>query len=150
MRKIFSILAGLLLLATAAFAELPSQGSYALDPSLSANCCSTPAAKDSPLRIVAAEDRAAVHLVTRATLVPYVGAGLEAPSEGHDSPADEESAETDYHFEAGIACPLDDYTRLNVGYRFDDPLPTFTGSHPESLDEREDDLRISFDLRVPF
>lgn len=148
--KIFSALAGLLLLSATAFAEAPSPSGYTLDPSLSATCRSTPAAKDSPLRIVAAEDSAAVHLVTRAALVPYVGAGLESPSEGLDSHTYGESSDPDYHLEAGIACPLDSFARLNVGYRFDDPLPTFTGSQPDSLAEGEDDLRISFDLRLPF
>jgi hypothetical protein len=151
MSEIFSVLAGLLLLATTSFATgVPAPSGYALNPALIADCSPSPAAKDSPLRIVAAEDGAAVHLVTRASLIPYVGAGLESPSEGLDSLTHGESAEDDYHLEAGIACPLDAYARLNVGYRFDDPLPTLTGSQPDSHIEPENDLRISFDLRLPF
>jgi hypothetical protein len=149
MRNVFSVLAVLLLLSPPAFATgVPAPTGYELDPALIAESSSSPSGKESPFRIVAEEDNAAVHLVTRGSLIPYVGAGLEA--QDPDSLTYGESAKENYHLEAGIACPLDAHARLNVGYRFDDPLPALTGSQPDSDMERESDLRISFDLRLPF
>ena len=56
---------------------------------------------------------------------------------------------SNYHLEAGVGLLLEDKTSLNLGYRFH--------NQPSLLDERRNDplsmsgdLRIGFDIKVPF
>jgi len=160
MRWIFSVTAGLLLLATTAFATskpaIPA--GYALDPSLSAKCsASPPAEKEFPLRLEGDKNSTALHLVTGAPFSPYLGARLEGVFEEEGTPSDDTASESrnspsldDYHLEAGFACPLNDSTRLNVGYRFAEPLANIMDQVPAALKEQTDDLRISLDFKLPF
>ncbi|WP_027713819.1 hypothetical protein [Desulfuromonas sp. TF] len=161
MRIIFSLLGGLLLQATTAFATgTPALPGYALDPSLSAKCHSSPtAAKESqfPLRFQADDKSAALHLLTEIPFSPYLSASREAGPEEEGTPSGDFNPESqyspsldDYHLEAGFACPLNDSTRLKVGYRFAEPMPNMMDQVPTTLQEQADDLRISLDFKLPF
>jgi hypothetical protein len=161
MRKIFAVPAGLLLLATTAFATgMPVPAGYSFDPTLNEKNCPSPAAakeSQSPLRLQADDKSATLHLLTEIPFSPYLGASREAGPEEEGTPSGDSNPESqdspsldDYHLEAGFACPLNDSTRLNVGYRFAEPLPNMTEQVPAALQEQADDLRISLDFKLPF
>lgn len=158
MTKIFLIAAGIALFATTSFAmgvKVPA--GYSLNPSLLADCAPTTSPADnSPLRLKADDELAAVHLVTQTPFSPYVGASWKAEPEEEGSPSvyrDTEKDDTllaDYRLEAGIGCLIDDNASLNVGYRFSEPTTSLTNSASSALETNADDLRISFDLKLPF
>jgi hypothetical protein len=158
MTKIFSVVAGMVLLATTTFAAgAKAPAGYSLNPSLLAG--SPRAAEptsDSPLRLKADDKSAAVHLVTEGPFSPYLGASRNAEPEQEGSPSlyrateKDDSPLADYRLEAGIGCLLDDNASLNLGYRFAEPTPALTDPTSTALEASADDLRISFDLKLPF
>jgi hypothetical protein len=156
MTKIFSIAAGIVLFATSALAtDTQVPVGYSLNPSLLADRALTIApVNDSLLRLKADDELAAVHLVTESAFSPYLGVSrkIEPEEEGSIYRDLEKDAFplADYHLEAGIGCLLDDHARLNIGYRFAEPNPVLTAPASSALEASTDDLRISFDLKLPF
>jgi hypothetical protein len=156
--KFFLIAAGIILFATSTFAtggEVPA--GYSLNPSFLADCArTTDPVDDSPLRLKAEGELAAVYLVTESPFTPYLGVSRKVEPEEKGSPSIYRDSEkgasllADYRVEAGIGCVLDDHASLNVGYRFAEPTPALTGPAFSVLDAGADDLRISFDLKLPF
>lgn len=157
MNRMLSMLAGLLLLATAALAsEAPAPDGYALDPSLTAKTSPRPAPKKSPFSLRANDNSAALQLVTKGAISPYVGASREEEAKEEETSSDGFVPESGgsslegYHLEAGFACSLNNNAKLNVGYRFADSLSNMMDEAPPALQEQTDDLRISLDLKLPF
>lgn len=94
-----------------------------------------------------------VRLQTESLVAPYLGAesGPElSPEERRLLPEDEVSnGLAGYRLEAGVGLFVEDRASLNLGYRFQNP--------PSLLNERSNDplslsgdLRITFDVKVPF
>jgi len=158
MTKIFSIAAGIVLFATSAFAtDTQMPVGYSLNPSLLADLAlTTDPVKDSPLRLKADDELAAVHLVTESAFSPYLGVSRKVEPEVEGSPSIYRGSEkdasplADLHLEAGIGCLLDDHASLNIGYRFAERNPVLTDPASSALEPSTDDLRISFDLKLPF
>jgi hypothetical protein len=158
MMKIFSITAGIVLFATIAFAmDAQVPAGYSLPPTLLADGArTTDPMNDSPLRLKADGELAAVHLVTESPFTPYLGVSRKVEPEEEGSPSFYRDSEkdasplADYRLEAGIGCLLDDNASLNVGYRFAEPTPALTDPASTALEASADDLRISFDLKFPF
>jgi hypothetical protein len=158
MTKIFSIAAGIVLFATSAFAtDTQVPVGYSLPPSpIADRALTTDPVNDSPFRLKADDELAAVHLVTESAFTPYLGISRKVEPEEEGSPSIYRDSEkgafllADYHLEAGIGCLLDDNASLNIGYRFAEPNPVLTGPSSSALEASTDDLRISFDLKLPF
>jgi hypothetical protein len=94
-----------------------------------------------------------VRLQTETPLSPYLGAErgpqLSAEELRLLPEAKEQGGLSAYQVEAGVGVFVEDKASLNLGYRFHDP--------PSLLDERRTDplslsgdLRIGFDVKVPF
>jgi hypothetical protein len=111
---------------------------------------------DSPLRLKTNDELAAVHLVTESLFTPYLGVSRKVEPEEEGSPSIYRDSEkdafplADYHLEAGIGCLLDENASLNIGYRFAKPNPVLTDPVSSALEASANDLRISFDLKLPF
>lgn len=127
---------------------------YRFDPALSLAGPPLPALSSGGER--AREEQAqetSLRLQTEGPLTPYVGAerGPElSPEEVRLLPEfNGRGALGDYSLEAGIGLQVEDNTSINLGYRFH--------THPSLLDERRNDplslsgdLRVTFDIKVPF
>jgi hypothetical protein len=158
MTKIFSIATGIVLFATSAFAtDAQVPAAYSLNPSLLADCARTTGpVNDSPLRLKTDDELAAVHLVTESLFTPYLGVSRKVEPEEDGSPSIYRDSEkdipllADYRLEAGIGCLLDDHASLNIGYRFAEPTPALMDPTSTALEASADDLRIFFDLKLPF
>jgi hypothetical protein len=158
MTKIFSIAAGIVLVATSAFAAGPHvPAGYSLPPSHFADGTRTSdPMSDSPLRLKADGELAAVQLVTKSPITPYLGVSRKVEPEEEGSPSIYRDSEKDaspledYRLEAGFGCLLDDNASLNVGYRFAEPTSALADPASAALEASADDLRISFDLKLPF
>jgi len=140
---------------TAGLAQEPAAGPlYRFDPALSLANPHPPAlAAEPPLIVKKDEEAASVRLQTDTPLAPYLGAqrGPElSPEEARLLQERKERGELpDYRLEAGVGLFVEDQASLNLGYRFHEP--------PSLLNERSTDpltlsgdLRISFDLKMPF
>lgn len=127
---------------------------YRFDPALSIEGPRPHTISNDPnVLIEKREDKTSLRLQTDGPITPYLDAeeGPELfPDErrlmqdklGRDSLAD-------YRLEAGIGVKVEDTTSLNLGYRF--------RTQPTLLDERRNDplsltgdLRVTFDIKVPF
>jgi hypothetical protein len=158
MAKIFLIAAGIVLFATSAFAtgaEVPA--GYSLPPELLAGGAPTADAGNTPpLRLKADDELAAVQLVTKSPISPYLGVSRKVKPEEPGSPSLYRDSEkdaspfADYRLEAGLGCLLNDNTTLNIGYRFAEPTTTLTDPASAALGASNDDLHISFDFKLPF
>jgi opacity protein-like surface antigen len=158
MAKFFLIAAGIVLFATSAFAtgaEVPA--GYPLPPDLLAGGAPTAdPANNSPLRLKADDELAAVQLVTKSPISPYLGVSRKVEPEEQGSPSLYRNSEkdaspfADYRLEAGLGYLLNDNATLNIGYRFADPTTALMDPASAALGASNDDLHISFDFKVPF
>jgi hypothetical protein len=141
-------------------APLPSLGEeseiiYRFDPRLVLEGPRAPAiAADPNVVIVRQENQASMRLQTETQLSPYLdaerGPELSAEEQRLLAEGKKDGGElSDYRLEAGIGLFVEDQASLNLGYRFH--------THPSLLDERRNDplsltgdVRISFDVKVPF
>jgi hypothetical protein len=124
------------------------------DPALSGAAPPAPEpATDAPVAIEKGAIQTNLRLQTETPLSPYVGAerGPELlPAEQRLPPqARAGQGPAGHRLEAGIGLFVEDQASLNLGYRFHEP--------PSLLNERSTDpltlsgdLRISFDLKMPF
>lgn len=127
---------------------------YRFDPTLSIVSPRPPALTADPTVVIDKDAaRTNVRLQTETPLAPYLGAerGSElSPEERRLLPeAQAGGGPTDYRLEAGVGLFVEDKASLNLGYRFHE--------QPSLLNERRTDplslsgdLRISFDLKLPF
>ena len=137
-------------------AELPeSQGSvYNFDPALTIGSPQPSASSATPPVIIERdEEKTSVRLQTNSPLSPYLGA-----QKGPELSADERrlledkinrGALGDYHLEAGVGVRVEDKTSLNLGYRFHE-TPSLLGERRNDPLTLSGDLRVTFDLKVPF
>ncbi len=157
-RAILAGLIWLLALAVSATVTLAQPGSdapiYRFDPSLVVDS-SRPVTLSADPQVVVdkSENQANVRLQTDGPVSPYLDAesGPELSPEELRLLSEGQKLETlsDYRLEAGVGLFVEDRASVNLGYRFH--------SHPSLLDERRNDplslsgdLRISFDIKVPF
>lgn len=138
-----------------AFAQPPEDLSvYRFDPALSVAEPRLPTISSRP-QIVVDQDtkQPRVRLQTETPIVPYLGAerSPELSPEEQRLLGQEQARGplSNYNLEAGVGLLLEDKTSLNLGYRFHE--------RPSLLDERRNDplalsgdLRIGFDVKVPF
>jgi len=127
---------------------------YHFDPALNLKNSRPPAIAADPQVVIEKGDRqTSVRLQTETPLSPYFGA-----ERGPQLSAEElrllpegkaQTGLSAYQLEAGVGVFVEDKASLNLGYRFHDP--------PSLLDERRTDplslsgdLRIGFDVKVPF
>ena len=127
---------------------------YRFDPALALEGPVSPSISAEPRVVVEKNDQQTrISLQNETPIAPYVGAerGTElSPEELRLLPeAKERGGLTDYKLEAGVGLHVEDKASLNLGYRFH--------NHPSLMDERRNDplslsgdLRISFDVKVPF
>jgi hypothetical protein len=127
---------------------------YRFDPALNLNTSRPPALVSAPQVVIEKGDRqTSVRLQTETPLSPYLGAErgpqLSAEELRLLPEAKEQGGLSAYQVEAGVGVFVEDKASLNLGYRFHDP--------PSLLDERRTDplslsgdLRIGFDVKVPF
>lgn len=143
------------LASSVAFAQPPEDVSvYRFDPAVSVAEPRLPTISSSPQIIVDQDTKKPrVRLQTETPIVPYLGAerGPELSLEEQRLLGQEQARGplSNYNLEAGVGLLLEDKTSLNLGYRFHE--------RPSLLDERRNDplslsgdLRIGFDLKVPF
>lgn len=158
--KIALWLAGLVLVCSS-FAALAQPGGgepvYRFDPALSVESPAQSYLSADPQSIVVIEkdrEENGVHLRAETPVSPY----LEAERGPELSPEEERllagnaeggSLPPDYRLEAGIGLYARDRARLNLGYRLQSqsPLPGEHAGEPFTL---TGDLRITFDIKVPF
>jgi len=127
---------------------------YRFDPALSLKSPRAPAiAADSQVVIEKGDGKASLRMQTETPLSPYLGAE-RGPQLSADElrllpEAKQQGGLSAYQLEVGVGVLIEDKTSLNLGYRFHDP--------PSLLDERRTDpltlsgdLRIGFDVKVPF
>ena len=127
---------------------------YRFDPALNLKSPRSPAIAADPQVVIEQGDRkASLRLQTETPLSPYLGAErgpqLSAEELRLLPEGKEQGGLSAYQFEAGVGVFVEDKASLNLGYRFHDP--------PSLLDERRTDplslsgdLRIGFDVKVPF
>jgi hypothetical protein len=127
---------------------------YHFDPALNLKISRPPAIAADPQVVIEKRDRqTSVRLQTETPLSPYFGAErgpqLSAEELRLLPEGKEQTGLSAYQLEAGVGVFVEDKASLNLGYRFHDP--------PSLLDERRTDplslsgdLRIGFDLKVPF
>jgi len=127
---------------------------YRFDPALNLKSPRSPAiAADPQVVIEKGDSKASLRLQTETPLSPYLGAErgpqLSAEELRLLPEGKEQGGLSAYQFEAGVGVFVEDKASLNLGYRFHDP--------PSLLDERRTDprslsgdLRIGFDVKVPF
>jgi hypothetical protein len=127
---------------------------YRFDPALSIEAPRPVTLSAGPPVIIEKDDsKASVRMQTEGPFAPYVGAerAPELSPEELRLLADHQELEglPDYQLEAGVGLHVEDKASLSLGYRFSNP--------PSLLDERRNDpltlsgdLRISFDIKVPF
>jgi hypothetical protein len=140
---------------TPLFAEDESEESlYRFDPTLTVAEPRPPDVTQDPAVVVDQDGRQTnLRLQTGLPLTPYLGAerGPElSPEERRLLPAEQaRDGLAGYRLETGVGLFVEDRTSLSLGYRFHDP--------PSLLDERRNDplnlsgdLRIGFDVKVPF
>lgn len=140
---------------TLAFAQqLEDEPVYRFDPAVSVVEPRAPAISSSPPIVVDKDaKKPRVRLQTETPVAPYLGAerGPELSLEEQRllGPEQARGPLSNYHLEAGVGLLLEDKTSLNLGYRFH--------QQPSLLDERRNDplslsgdLRIGFDIKVPF
>ena len=140
---------------TLAIAQQPEDASvYRFDPAVSVAEPRAPAISSSPPIVVEKDvKKPRVRLQTETPIAPYLGAErMPELSLEEQRLLGQEQARgplSNYHLEAGVGLLLEDKTSLNLGYRFH--------NQPSLLDERRNDplsmsgdLRIGFDIKVPF
>ena len=127
---------------------------YRFDPALSVEGPRSAAISADPQVVVEKrEDKTSVRLQTDGPVAPYLAA-----EEGPELSAEERrllqekldlDKLADYRLEAGVGVLVEDRASLNLGYRF--------RADPSLIDERRNDplnlsgdLRLSFDIKVPF
>lgn len=99
------------------------------------------------------EQETTLRLLTESPISPYFGAERRPEPSSEElrllGERGERSLLGDYKLEAGVGLHVEDKTSLNLGYRFQNP--------PSLLNERRNDplslsgdLRITFDVKVPF
>ena len=127
---------------------------YRFDPALNLKSPHPPAiAADPQVVIEKGDSKTSLRLQTDTPLSPYFGAErgpqLSAEELRLLPEAKEQGGLSAYQLEAGVGVFVEDKASLNLGYRFHDP--------PSLLDERRTDplslsgdLRIGFDVKVPF
>ena len=127
---------------------------YRFDPALNLKNSRPPALAADPQVVIEKRDsQTSVRLQTKTPLSPYLGAdrGPELSAEELRLLPDvkKQGGLSAYQLEAGVGVFVEDKASLNLGYRFHDP--------PSLLDERRTDplslsgdLRIGFDVKVPF
>lgn len=129
---------------------------YRFDPALSIENPrpATISSDPQPFVVIDKEEQeTTLRLQTEGLISPYVGAerGPElSPAELRLlREGEERDILGDYKLEAGVGLHVEDRTSLNLGYRFQNP--------PSLLNERSNDplslsgdLRITFDVKVPF
>ena len=138
-----------------AFAQQPADISvYRFDPAVSVTEPQIPAISSSPPIVVDKDaKKPRVRVQTETPIVPYLGVerGPELSLEEQRLLGQEQARGplSNYNLEAGVGLLLEDKTSLNLGYRFHE--------RPSLLDERRNDplalsgdLRIGFDVKVPF
>ena len=154
--KVVLIAVALVLLGTVPSLAQDERGEplYRFDPTLTVSEPRQPAVSQDPAVVVDQADRQTnLRLQTETPLAPYVGAerGPElSPEERRLLPAGQaRDGLSGYRLEAGVGLLIEDTTSLSLGYRFHDP--------PSLLDDRRSDplnlsgdLRIGFDVKVPF
>jgi hypothetical protein len=140
---------------TRMFAQpVPAEQIYRFDPILSVER-SRPVtlSAGSPVMIEKNDGQASLRLQTEGPVAPYVGAERVPELSDEElrllSGEGERGGLGNYRFEAGLGVRVEDKASLSLGYRFHD--------HPSLLDERRNDplslsgdVRISFDIKVPF
>lgn len=141
-------------------AQVPAQQDaaepiYRFDPALSIER-PQPTISPAPQPLVVIDKQVqetTLRLQTESLISPYVGAERRPELSSEETRLLGERGERtllgDYKLEAGVGLHVEDKTSLNLGYRFESP--------PSLLNERRNDplslsgdLRITFDVKVPF
>jgi hypothetical protein len=127
---------------------------YRFDPILSVEV-SRPVALSSGSPVVVQQDdkKMNVRLQTEGPIAPYVGAerAPELSAEELRLLADQKGRGglSDYQLEAGLGVHVEDNASLSLGYRLHDQ-PSLLGDRRDDPLSLSGDLRISFDIKVPF
>jgi hypothetical protein len=99
------------------------------------------------------QDETNVHLRTESPISPYLDAGRGpelSPEELRLLPeSNQVEGVTDYSLEAGLGLYVQDRARLNLGYRLQNQ-PSLLGDRSNDPFTLSGDLRITFDVKVPF
>jgi hypothetical protein len=127
---------------------------YRFDPALVVDTPPTETLPSgAPVVVERNGDQTSIRLQTGAPLAPYLGAerGTQLSAEELRllPEGEERDAAVAYKLEAGVGLFVEDKTSVNLGYRFH--------NEPSLLNERRNDplnlsgdLRIGFDLKLPF
>lgn len=129
---------------------------YRFDPALSVESPRQTSLSTDPQQIVVIEknkEETNVHLRAKSTISPYLDAELGpelSPEELRLLPkSDEGEGAADYRLEAGIGLYVEQRARLNLGYRLQNQ-PSLLNDHRNDPFTLTGDLRVTFDVKVPF
>jgi len=134
--------------------QVGSEPIYRFDPALSIESPRPASISADPnVAVEKRDDKTSLRLHTDGPISPYFDATQGPELSPEEVRLLQEKVDLDalgaYRFEAGIGVLVEDNASLNLGYRFHEPPSLLNEQRTDPL-SLSGDLRISFDLKVPF
>ncbi len=134
--------------------QVGSEPIYRFDPALSIESPRPASISADPNVVVEKrDDKTSLRLQTEGPISPYFDATQGPELSPEEVRLLQEKVDLDplgaYRLEAGIGVLVEDNASLNLGYRFHEPPSLLNEQRTDPL-SLSGDLRISFDLKVPF